>query len=97
MELIDWFQIRYSSPIAILSLLTWLVAWWGADLLSKSKSPFLAHVLFTVSNLLLIGVHWHAGQWELMLMAVTFLKTSVTGCFHHYPSRASYPAGEDSA
>jgi len=97
MEIFDWLQIRYSSPIAVISLLTWLMAWCGADLLSKSKSPFLAHVLFTVSNLLLIGVHANAGQWELMLMAVTFLKTSITGCVNHYPTRATTPDGEGSA
>lgn len=96
MELIDWLQLRYSSPIAVISLLTWFMAWWGADLLSKSKSPFLAHVLFTFSNLLLIGVHAHAGQWELMLMALTFLKTSITGCRNHYPNRAQTPEGEGS-
>jgi hypothetical protein len=97
MDIIEWLQVRYSSPIAVISLLTWFMAWWGADLLSKSKSPFLAHALFTFSNLLLIGVHAHAGQWELMLMALTFLKTSITGCFHHNPRRVQHPAGEDSA
>lgn len=97
MEALEWLQIRYSSPVALISLLTWFMAWIGADFLSKSKFPFLAHVLFTCSNFLLIGVHAHAGQWELMLMAVTFLKTSVTGCIHHKPRRVPHPAGEDSA
>lgn len=87
MEFIDWILVRYSSPVAVISLLTWFIAWWGADLLSKAKSPFKAHVLFTISNLLLIGVHANAGQWELMLMALTFLKTSVTGCIHHRPTK----------
>lgn len=99
MEFFEWLQLRYSSPVAVISLLTWLVAWWGADLLSKSKSPLKAHVLFTISNLLLIGVHAHAQQWELMLMALTFLKTSVHGCIHHRkPLAGSYTQpGEDSA
>lgn len=85
MEIINAILDRYSSLLHLISLLTWGVAWLGADYMSKGKRPFEAHVLFTVSNLLLIGVHFNAQQWELMLMALTFLKTSVTGCFHHRP------------
>lgn len=91
MEAIEHVMVRYSNPVALISLVTWLVAWYGADLLSKGKQQFLAHVLFTISNLLLIGVHAQAGQWELMAMAMSFLKTSVTGCFIHRKSITPQP------
>ena len=81
----------YSADLwRVISLVTWIVAWSGANLLSKGSRPFLAHVLYSLSNIGLLFFNAHHEHWEMVAMATTFLFTSVRGCINYWPKGSSH-------
>jgi hypothetical protein len=70
----------------LIGLATWFIAWRAAYLLSKdTKHVFKAHVLYSISNVCLLVFNLYYGHVEMALMALTFLGTSVKGCFTYRP------------
>ncbi len=70
----------------LIGLATWFIAWRAAYLLSNdTKHAFKAHVLYSISNVCLLVFYLYYGHIEMALMALTFLSTSVKGCFTYRP------------
>jgi hypothetical protein len=70
----------------LIGLATWFIAWRAAYLLSKdTKHAFKAHVLYSISNVCLLVFNLYYGHIEMALMALTFLSTSIKGCFTYRP------------
>lgn len=62
----------------------------GALLVAKNDGRgYQAHVLFTASNVLLIGYFAVMGKWFFVANYIVFLYTSVLGLRCHHPSRAA--------
>jgi hypothetical protein len=77
-----------TDNMRLIGLMTWLIAWRAAYLLSKnSVHAFKAHVLYTISNVCLLIFNFYYGHIEMALMALTFLTTSIKGCFTYRPSK----------
>lgn len=71
-----------SDPMRIVGLIAWIISWRASYLMSSNpRYGFLAHVLYTFSNVLLFIFNFYYGHIELVLMATTFLITSIKGCF----------------
>jgi len=76
------------DEMRLVGLVTWLVAWRAAYLLShNTKHAFQAHVLYTISNICLLSFYFYYGHIEMALMAFTFLITSIKGCFTYKPTK----------
>lgn len=88
---------HYSSdPMRVVGLIAWILSWRAAYLMScNPNAGFLAHVLYTVANVLLFVFNLYYGHIELVLMATTFLFTSVKGCFT-YGRRRRVQSGVES-
>jgi hypothetical protein len=76
------------DEMRLIGLVTWLVAWRAANLLSKNtKHAFQAHVLYTIANICMLTFYIYYEHIEMALMAFTFLITSIKGCFNYRPSK----------
>lgn len=74
---------RYSEWQNLIALFATCFALWSADAISKGKYHFYAHIGYSFSNVALIIVYLKSESWELALMAVFFLKTSLNGCYFY--------------
>ena len=85
LAVIEYYQ---SDSMRVIGLVTWLMAWRAAYLISKNpRFAFKAHVLYSISNVCLLAFNYYYGHIEMTLMALTFLYTSLKGCVTYWPKK----------
>jgi hypothetical protein len=84
--LVSIYEYYHTDSMRLVGLITWIIAWRAAYLLSKNSAHALkAHLLYTVSNCLLLSFNIYYEHFEMAAMAFTFLTTSLKGCFNYWP------------
>lgn len=84
--LVSIYEYYQTDSMRLVGLITWIIAWRAAYLLSKNSThAFKAHVLYTISNCFLLSFNIYYGHIEMAAMALTFLTTSLKGCYTYWP------------